>query len=71
MPEGVVERLLVLNPNNLDEVRNLGLLHASLGESRRAVVMLEKYLQGQPDAPDADSIRKYAHALAGDVARWN
>ncbi len=25
MPEGVVERLLVLNPNNLDEVRNLGL----------------------------------------------
>lgn len=67
----VVERLLVLSPENLDEVRNLGLLYATLGQSRRAVALLEKYLQGLPEAPDAESVKKYVAALAGNVARWN
>lgn len=67
----VVERLLVLTPENLDEVRNLGLLYAALGQSRRAVELLERYLHGLPEAPDAESVKKYVAALAGNVARWN
>ena len=67
----IVERLLALNPDNLEEVRNLGLIYSALGQPRRAIELLERYLVSQPDAPDAAKVRQYVVALGGSLARWN
>lgn len=67
----VVERLLVLNPNDPDETRNLGLLHAGLGRTRQALAALTRYLELRPEAPDAGAIRGHIVALSGRLARWN
>lgn len=67
----VVERLLVINANDLSEVRNLGLLYGSLGKRRQAVALLETYLQGRPDAHDADAVKKYVNSISNEASRWN
>ncbi|MCS7060255.1 MAG: tetratricopeptide repeat protein [Anaerolineae bacterium] len=67
----VVERLLVLNPNDPEETRNLGLLHAGLGHTRQAIAALSRYLELRPDAADAPAIRAHITALGGRLARWN
>jgi regulator of sirC expression with transglutaminase-like and TPR domain len=67
----IVELLLAVNPANLEEVRNLGLLFIALGKPRRAVELLAQYLEGRPNAPDAETIRQYVMSLSGNVARWN
>lgn len=67
----VVERLLILNPDDLTEMRNLGLLYGSLGKRRQAVALLEAYLQGRPDAQDADTVKQYINAISNQASRWN
>lgn len=67
----VVERLLVLNPGDPEETRNLGLLHAGLGHTRQALAALTRYLELRPEAPDAAAIRGHIVALSGRLARWN
>jgi regulator of sirC expression with transglutaminase-like and TPR domain len=67
----VVERLLVLNPNDLSEIRNLGLLYGSLSKKRRAVELLEHYLAQRPDAPDAQSVKQFVSSLSNQASRWN
>ncbi len=67
----VVERLLVLNPSDAEETRNLGLLHAGLGHTRQALAALTRYLELRPAASDAATIRSYIVALSGRLARWN
>jgi regulator of sirC expression with transglutaminase-like and TPR domain len=67
----VVERLLVLSPNDIGEIRNLGLLHGAVGKKRSAVVLLEQYLAARPNAPDAEAIRQHIRSLSQDVSRWN
>lgn len=67
----VVERLLILNPEDLSEVRNLGLLYGSLGKRKQAVALLEAYLQGRPDAQDADTVKRYVSTLSSEASRWN
>lgn len=39
----VVERLLVLNPDNWLEVRNLGLIYGQIGRKHQAIALLEQY----------------------------
>jgi regulator of sirC expression with transglutaminase-like and TPR domain len=67
----VVERLLIVNPNDLTEVRNLGLLYGALGRHRQAVALLETYLQGRPDASDAAEVKKYISSISNAASRWN
>jgi regulator of sirC expression with transglutaminase-like and TPR domain len=67
----IVERLLALNPDNLDEVRNLGLLYNAMGQPHRAVELLERYLEGRPNAPDVDMVKQYVMSLSRQLARWN
>lgn len=67
----VVERLLILNPNDLNEVRNLGLLYGTLGKRRQAVALLETYLQSRPDAQDAEAVKQYLHSISHQASRWN
>jgi regulator of sirC expression with transglutaminase-like and TPR domain len=67
----VVERLLILNPGNPSETRNLGLLYGLLGKRRQAVALLEEYLRNWPDASDAAVIKQHIVELAGAASRWN
>ncbi len=54
---GVVERLLMLTPNDPGEIRDRGLLKAHLGRPGAAIADLETYLTRSPRAPDAESVR--------------
>ena len=54
---GVVERLLMLSPNDPGEIRDRGLLKAHLGRPGAAIADLETYLTHSPKAPDAESVR--------------
>lgn len=67
----VVERLLVLHPNDIDEVRNLGLLYGALGRRRQAAALLEHYLAQRPEARDAAAVRKFLASMSEQSARWN
>ena len=67
----VVERLLILHPNDPVETRNLGLLYGSMGKNRRATVLLEKYLLAQPAAHDAEAVQRYLDTLSSAASRWN
>jgi regulator of sirC expression with transglutaminase-like and TPR domain len=53
----VVERLLLVSPDDPTEIRDRGFLHAHLGRPGAAVSDLESYLALTPDARDADSVR--------------
>ena len=67
----VIGRLLVLNPQDFMEMRNLGLLYGSLGKKKQAVKLLEDYLTAMPNASDAQAIQRHIASLASDVSRWN
>jgi regulator of sirC expression with transglutaminase-like and TPR domain len=54
---GVVEMLLLLDPEDLFEVRDRGFLLAHLGRPGAAATDLEAYLAGLPEAPDGDAVR--------------
>jgi len=53
----VVERLLLISPDDPTEIRDRGFLHAHLGRPGAAVSDLESYLALTPDARDAESVR--------------
>jgi regulator of sirC expression with transglutaminase-like and TPR domain len=53
----MVERLLLIAPNDSSEIRDRGFLNAHLGRPSAAVADLESYLTIAPDAPDIDSVR--------------
>jgi regulator of sirC expression with transglutaminase-like and TPR domain len=54
---GVVERLLLVSPDDPRELRDRGFLLAHLGRPSAAIADLESYLTRNPAAPDADSIQ--------------
>jgi len=60
---GVVERLLLLRPDALTEVRDRGLLQAQMGAVEAALDDLQHYLQLSPEAPDAPLITQHIAAL--------
>jgi regulator of sirC expression with transglutaminase-like and TPR domain len=60
---GVVERLLLLRPDMLTEVRDRGLLQAQLGSLEAALDDLQHYLQLSPEAPDASLITQHITTL--------
>lgn len=59
----VVERLLIITPDQPTEVRDRGLLHHHLGNLEAAVDHLEHYLQLAAGAPDAAMVTKYLGIL--------
>jgi regulator of sirC expression with transglutaminase-like and TPR domain len=59
----VVDRLLILAPDDLSERRDRGLVEARLGGAGAALADLEAYLAATPDAPDADEVRSLAAQL--------
>jgi regulator of sirC expression with transglutaminase-like and TPR domain len=53
----VVERLLLVAPDDPREIRDRGYLLAHLGRPGAAVADLESYLSVSPSAPDAEAVR--------------
>jgi regulator of sirC expression with transglutaminase-like and TPR domain len=52
-----IERILLVRPSALEEVRDRGMLLARVGRVDEAIVDLEQYLSRTPDAPDAVRVR--------------
>ena len=59
----VVERLVLLRPHMLTEVRDRGLLRAQLGHFEAALEDLQHYLQLAPQAPDAAMVERQIAGL--------
>ncbi len=67
----VVNRLLLVVPEAVEELRDRGLLFARLECFRPAAADLASYLRRRPDAPDAAEMRDRLVALHAAAARLN
>jgi regulator of sirC expression with transglutaminase-like and TPR domain len=65
------ERILLLEPNNPQELRDRGLLRAQLGQVYAAVQDLDRYARMAPHAADLPRIKQQAQALAARAAEGN
>ena len=66
-----VDRLLVLDPDDLDEVRDRGLLKFRLGQWGAAIGDLVAYLEGRPEASDRETIEGHLVTLRQRIASLN
>ena len=66
-----VERLLLIDPQDLDEVRDRGLLLFRLQRFGAALEALNAYLAGRAEAPDRDQITQHVAALRQLIASLN
>jgi regulator of sirC expression with transglutaminase-like and TPR domain len=66
-----VDRLLLLRPDDLDEVRDRGLLLYRLQRYPPALEALLRYLDECPDAPDREAMEEHARNLRSLVATLN
>lgn len=60
---GAIERLLLVHPDALPEIRDRGMLLARNGRADEAATDLEHYLRAAPDAPDARRVRMLLERL--------
>jgi regulator of sirC expression with transglutaminase-like and TPR domain len=67
----VIDRLLLLSPDAMDEVRDRGLVEARLGLKPAAARDLEAYLAYSPGAPDAADVRSLLETLRAHPALLN
>lgn len=67
----VVEKILALNPDAAQELRDLGSMHGMLGNYGDALIYLQQYLVHQPDASDAQTVQIHMKRLMTRIARWN
>jgi len=56
---GVMQRLLILDPTEPENIRDRGLLYLKQECFLQAKEDLERYLEIAPDAPDAGAVREY------------
>ncbi len=68
---GVVERMQILDPKAVNEVRDRGLLLCQLKRFPEAMLVLERYLHLMPAAEDAEVIREHLRSLRERVASLN
>ena len=66
-----VERILLIEPDNISELRDRGLLRARLGQLHRALEDLDRYARLAPNAADLVQIRQHARGLAERLAQGN
>lgn len=59
----VQQRLVILLPENIEEVRDRGFAYARLDYLRPALEDLERYLDDRPDAEDATAVESQLHEL--------
>ena len=68
---GVVERLLILDPQAATEIRDRGLLFCQLRQYVVALTDLTRYLKLAPEAEDAQVIRDHLRSIRQRVASLN
>jgi regulator of sirC expression with transglutaminase-like and TPR domain len=66
-----VELLLRVEPGSLEEMRDRGMLHASLDCYGLAATELEEYLEKAGNGPGTDQVRRKAAELRASAARVN
>jgi regulator of sirC expression with transglutaminase-like and TPR domain len=66
-----VERLLLIHPDDMDEVRDRGLLLFRLQRFSAALDALNAYLAARPNAPDRDNIAQHVISLRQLLASLN
>ena len=66
-----VDRLLVVDPGDIEETRDRGLLLYRLDRYGEALDCLRRYLEASPTAPDRATIEKHALALRQIIASMN
>ncbi|MFN5419186.1 MAG: tetratricopeptide repeat protein, partial [Burkholderiales bacterium] len=62
----VMDRLIVLNPEALFEVRDRGLALIELGQKERALKDLLRYVEALPNATDAVAVKQRLASLQND-----
>ncbi len=67
----IIDRLLLLDPKAMDEVRDRGLVEARLGLKPAAARDLEAYLAHDPAAPDAADVRSLLESLRAHPSLLN
>jgi regulator of sirC expression with transglutaminase-like and TPR domain len=67
----VIDRLLLLDPKAMDEVRDRGLVEARLGLKPAAARDLEAYLANDPAASDAADVRALLESLRAHPSLLN
>ena len=65
----VVERLNVLDPTSVEDIRDRGLIYLQLECFKQALEDLENYLQFAPHAEDAKAVREQVAVLTKRVAQ--
>ena len=68
---GVIELLRLVQPDDPEHYRDLGLIHYRKGSTVLAARYLEFYLQQAPDARDAQTIRDGMSDVLDNWARLN
>ena len=58
-----IERILLIRPDAIDEVRDRGMLLARIGRNAEALPDLQRYLETAPEADDANRIRLLIQSL--------
>ena len=66
-----VERILILDPDDHDELRERGLVLAKMGLATKALVDLESYLRLEPDAVDSDEVWQQVRKIREDRSLLN
>jgi regulator of sirC expression with transglutaminase-like and TPR domain len=66
-----VERMLLINPHDLDERRDRGLLLAQLGRFSEAIAETQTYLNLAADAPDAEAVREQLKQMRARLSMLN
>jgi regulator of sirC expression with transglutaminase-like and TPR domain len=67
----VIERMMIINPDSPQHVRDYGLLLAATGDTSGAIEELERYLALLPRAPDRKTVREQIKAIRQSRARLN
>ncbi len=67
----IVERLLILHPQEASEIRDRGLLSCQLRRYAEAIADLERYLRLAPEANDSATIREHLCTLRKRAAALN
>ena len=63
----VMERLVVLLPDDMGERRDRGLVHAELGHAGQALADLQAYLEAEPLAADHGALQARVKEIAGSA----
>lgn len=65
------DRILLVNPNDIEEHRDRGALLTHLERYREAIEETETYLRLAPNAPDAEQVREYLSLIKREQAMKN